>query len=489
MKTSRDRASIANQPTMISFQSHASKTIRSCSKYSEDGRSLLYTYRKFITPSALLEIWNGILEEVSATEGNPELVNISEFMYLWMSEFWTQDFNQTEQETIQKTIVKLPNAKSFKFLLLKLASDRNRACKIYHSEEQRVAINRERTIRSKSFAFGYGRDEGDVGRNLQQAKGNLSSRNLLVPSPSSGCVPQTTNSDPTMSRSRSSSRANVDELFGKRERSATISDVTALNNFSKWTPVELANAITFQFSNKFLALSPLDFLKKIGWGTKKEDTPAFSAMVNCFNKTSRWVITEVMHQTDKESQVGVITKMIAIAKRLENMQNYDATLAVLCGLSHYSVQNLKEAWAALPERAKEEYSAIEKLLSPINNFRGYTAKVATGINGAAVPYVGIILRDLTFLMENKAVNSEGQINLELIRGIANRLFIIRSCQTEVYTLVVPEILMSFLDSVVVMSDDEKLHKLFCERNTVRKKFWSFNTLRKMVGSSSSSTTL
>ncbi|PRP83846.1 Rap guanine nucleotide exchange factor (GEF) 4 isoform 1, partial [Planoprotostelium fungivorum] len=474
------------------FETFAKNIMVTCVKESLETKVFLYTYRRYRPPEILVELWATTAQSMLSTN-DPALNNVTTFLYMWMTDFWNHgDFRTSDQEVIQKMIPQLPNSNGFKFLLLRLASEKRtpKSCKVYSSQEERM--EKMKHLRSKSFS--------PQRPASPQNMSNLSSNNLKIPtlissdpnhsittrsstrnvrSPTidagEASVSITLNEYKPMGRSRSNTRADDGPPI-------IFSQVTALADFGRFTDLELASAITYQFSKRFMMLSPVHICQHVGWTLgKKESSKEIVELIATFNKTSRWVITEILSQSEREAQINVICKMIAIAKHCEALQNFDGCLAILCGLSHYSVQNMKELWHQLPENAMKEYKELEAVMSPLKNFRGYNEKVAKGIDAPAVPYLGIIMRDITFMMENKIYTSDGHMNVDLMTQIYHKLSIIKTCQGSVYDLIVPPILMGFLDSVKVMSDDERLHEIFLERSNTktRRKAFSFRSIRKV----------
>jgi len=455
---------------LVAFSTQANKIMTTATKDSDESKIFLYTYRKYRPPEVLLDIWTKTASQMIESQDKDlvkyvirchfrsKLVSVAAFMNLWMSEFWNQDFKVSEQEIIQKYIPRLPGGNGFKFLLLRLASEKRtpRTPRVYSTEEERDT--KLKNLRSLSFS-----PSKPVDHNRTPSIFSTSSRNLFI----------TKSDTEPITRSRSNTRAEV--------QPSRLDDVTALANFGRFTTDQLANSITYQFSVKFLQINPCDVCTHVGWSQTKMESTQIQEMIRTFNKTSRWVITEVLSQPALDAQIHVVEKMIEIAKKCEELQNFDGMLAIICGLSHYSIQNLKELWRDLPPEQMARYKEIEEMMSPLKNFRGYNERISAGLEGPAIPYIGIIMRDITFLMENKIYNADGTMNHDLMTQVWKKLSIIRTCQTQLYNLVVPAHLLDFLDSVRVMSDDDRLHEIFLERSVPRrKKAFSLNTLRKKI---------
>jgi hypothetical protein len=66
------------------------------------------------------------------------------------------------------------------------------------------------------------------------------------------------------------------------------------------------------------------------------------------------------------------------------------------GLNHNSVQRLKGLWEQISDKAREQWSEMDVLMSPQHNFRHYRHELKKR-KAPVLPYFGIYLRDFTFI--------------------------------------------------------------------------------------------
>lgn len=169
-------------------------------------------------------------------------------------------------------------------------------------------------------------------------------------------------------------------------------------------------------------------------------------MIEMFNRISHWVINEILIQKEGALQRAVLQKMIRIAKviertrrcnspsqRLTKIGNFDATLAIVSGLNSFGIQRLRGLWSRLDERHSDDFNKLDALFLPVGNFRNYNAALAEH-KGPLLPYVGVFLRDLTFVAENPSIDSNGKIDFSVCRSISDRCDVMMSYQKEAFRL-------------------------------------------------------
>ena len=80
------------------------------------------------------------------------------------------------------------------------------------------------------------------------------------------------------------------------------------------------------------------------------------------------------------------------------------------GLNHNSVQRLKGLWERISDKAREQWSEMDVLMSPQHNFRHYRHELKKR-KLPVLPYFGIYLRDFTFINDgNQQYKPDGTPN-------------------------------------------------------------------------------
>jgi son of sevenless-like protein len=104
--------------------------------------------------------------------------------------------------------------------------------------------------------------------------------------------------------------------------------------------------LNLMFVDLFRAVCPIEFLNK-GWQkhNKMVLAPNITMLINRFNEVSFWVSTQILTAKDKKEQKKVLKKFIKIAKKCEELHNFNSLMEILSSLNSASVSRLKNLWA------------------------------------------------------------------------------------------------------------------------------------------------
>ncbi|ETN80353.1 RasGEF domain protein [Necator americanus] len=102
--------------------------------------------------------------------------------------------------------------------------------------------------------------------------------------------------------------------------------------------------------------------------------------------------------------------------------------AITLGLSNIAVSRLTHVWERLPAKLRRQFAEFESLLDPSRNHRPYRALVAK-MSPPLIPFVPLLLKDLTFIHEGNKTYYNGLVNFEKMHMIANILRSFRQCKS------------------------------------------------------------
>ncbi|PRP89263.1 hypothetical protein PROFUN_02137 [Planoprotostelium fungivorum] len=409
----------------------------------------LITYRRFLSPVQLLNIWEehsqginrSLTSGVSACDGfvlnASDLIftlnRAADFLYRWMDKFFFIDFpRKKERLRILELFERPPCCGTLED-------------KTYRKRQFQLLSIRLYFLRDKKFSYS---------RKVQKISFKLTTTTPTISSSSDSLL--SSNSSDKMSDEA------TQYILSNIEKSEVLSFVKQ--------PTELvALSLTLDMSAAFINLNPIDFLSKSGWNRhlpkQKEETPSsLDLLIQKFNHLSSWVTTEIVTELNKSVQLEIAERMIRVAKKCEMLGNYDSCLAIISGLNNFAVQRLKGMWNAISERARMDYKYLDDLMSPASNFRLYQEDMATR-KGAVVPYIGVLMRDFTFLNENETIVN-GQVDASLLRLIKKRMSYIQEKQVDHYEgyNVDPQQVLGFLRVTTLINNEEELYEksLQCE---------------------------
>ncbi|XP_032427093.1 ras-specific guanine nucleotide-releasing factor RalGPS2 isoform X4 [Xiphophorus hellerii] len=261
------------------------------------------------------------------------------------------------------------------------------------------------------------------------------------------------NTAATASEKSSSSESLSDKASSELKKSfdAVVFDVL------KVTPEEYAGQITLMDAPVFKAIQP-DELSSCGWNKKEKHSsaPNVVAFTRRFNQTSFWVVREILHAQTLKIRAEVLSLYIRTAKKLCDMNNLHAVMAVVSGLQSAPIFRLTKTWALLSRKDKSTFDRLDYLMSKEDNYKRLRDFISSQSMVSCIPYLGMYLSDLTYI--DSAYPSTGSIleNEQRSNLMNNILRIIsdlqRSCTYDIPVL--PHI-QKYLNSVRYIEELQK----------------------------------
>ncbi|XP_075943594.1 ras-specific guanine nucleotide-releasing factor RalGPS2 isoform X3 [Anarhichas minor] len=225
----------------------------------------------------------------------------------------------------------------------------------------------------------------------------------------------------------------------------------------KVTPEEYAGQITLMDAPVFQAIQPEE-LSSCGWNKKEKHSsaPNVVAFTRRFNQTSFWVVREILHAQTLKIRAEVLSLYIRTAKKLCDMNNLHAVMAVVSALQSAPIFRLTKTWALLSRKDKATFDRLDYLMSKEDNYKRLRDFISSQSMVSCIPYLGMYLSDLTYI--DSAYPSTGSIleNEQRSNLMNNILRIIsdlqRSCTYDV--LVLPHV-QKYLNSVRYIEELQK----------------------------------
>ncbi|XP_033821631.1 ras-specific guanine nucleotide-releasing factor RalGPS2-like isoform X2 [Periophthalmus magnuspinnatus] len=176
----------------------------------------------------------------------------------------------------------------------------------------------------------------------------------------------------------------------------------------KVTPEEYAGQITLMDAPVFKAIQPEE-LSSCGWNKKEKHSsaPNVVAFTRRFNQTSFWVVREILHAQTLKIRAEVLSLYIRTAKKLCDMNNLHAVMAVVSALQSAPIFRLTKTWALLSRKDKATFDRLDYLMSKEDNYKRLRDYISSQSMVACIPYLGMYLSDLTYI--DSAYPSTGSI--------------------------------------------------------------------------------
>ncbi|XP_013862019.1 rap guanine nucleotide exchange factor 1b isoform X8 [Austrofundulus limnaeus] len=198
----------------------------------------------------------------------------------------------------------------------------------------------------------------------------------------------------------------------------------------------------------------------------EEKSPNLTQFTEHFNNMSYWVRSLIIQQEKAQDREKLLLKFIKIMKHLRKLNNFNSYLAILSALDSAPIRRLE--WQKQTSEGLEEYCT---LIDSSSSFRAYRAALAE-VEPPCIPYLGLILQDLTFVHLGNPDLIDGKVNFSKRWQQFNILDSMRRFQQAHYELKRNEDIISFFNDFSDHLAEEALWELSLKikpRNITRRK--------------------
>jgi hypothetical protein len=206
-----------------------------------------------------------------------------------------------------------------------------------------------------------------------------------------------------------------------------------------------------------------------------------------FNQVGNWVASTILTFDELEQRVDALEQFILIAKHCLDLRNYSSMMAIImAGLGSAPIRRLHRTWEGVSKVHMEMFKQMDTILESKSNYKNYRDKLSiTPV--PAVPYIGVFLKDLTFIADgNPDYIRGGLVNLHKRRQVYQKLEEITHFQQEHYNYhTVPE-LQAYLLGFHPIPDEELHSKSNILEPRIRRSQSHNSTRAKSTSSSTSS---
>lgn len=204
----------------------------------------------------------------------------------------------------------------------------------------------------------------------------------------------------------------VNLLFDKWYTSCqtTFSQVIEIEyNLVELNSFEFAKQLTLIESRIFLSIKSEELVS--GNFTSKKSkmnlSPNFSRSLLFTNLLSEYVLDSILLPgLSMKKRILRFKNWLNVGLSCYYLKNFNSLAAIIISLQNHILSRLDEIWNGLPEKYKNLFKDLMKIIHPDNNYKGYRFKISkildendTKSSTPLVPYINLFLQDLTFIDE------------------------------------------------------------------------------------------
>ncbi|CAF1011180.1 unnamed protein product [Adineta ricciae] len=144
----------------------------------------------------------------------------------------------------------------------------------------------------------------------------------------------------------------------------------------------------------FKSITP-DELTSCSWSSKSKLVKAFHIVqfTRRFNQVNFWTQGELLRADILKNRIEILSHFIRIAKKLFELNNINACMAVVMALQSAPIYRLQKTWAGLSKRDRSTFTTLKDLVSSDENWK----RLRQHLNQTklpCIPYLGIYLTDI-----------------------------------------------------------------------------------------------
>lgn len=201
----------------------------------------------------------------------------------------------------------------------------------------------------------------------------------------------------TAANSISNSNGNSNNLFFNASLPLIKSKKLKLLNIE---PYIFATQLTIMEHELYLRISMFECLDR-AWGNKYGNMGGsvnISKFIMNANQLTNYVSYTIVKQRDIKKRSRYIQYFISVAQHCKELNNYSSMTAIISALYSSPIYRLKNTWKTIPRNYTKILSALNNLMDSKKNFSNYRAQLRGMKDIACVPFFGIYLSDLTFIV-------------------------------------------------------------------------------------------
>ncbi|CAH2302243.1 rap guanine nucleotide exchange factor-like 1 [Pelobates cultripes] len=188
---------------------------------------------------------------------------------------------------------------------------------------------------------------------------------------------------------------------------------------------DLANHLSAFHWELFSCIHELEFVDYVFHAERgRRETANLELLLQRCSEVQHWVSTQTLLCEGPARRTQLLKKFIKTAAICKQNQDLLSFFAIVMGLDNGAVSRLRVTWEKLPGKFKNLFRKFENLTDPCRNHKSYREMV-TRMRPPVIPFIPLILKDLTFLHEGSKTFLDGLVNVEKMHAIAEKVRTVR----------------------------------------------------------------
>lgn len=233
-------------------------------------------------------------------------------------------------------------------------------------------------------------------------------------------------------------------------------------------PRDIAEQLALRSSTLLGEIDVNEFLHQ-AWAKPGAEyaAPCILNFIGFFNKISQWMATEVVMEKEMSSRVAKLSHILDIAQASLDLGDFSSTYSIASALMGAPISRLKQTWQCVDEKRIQISGALNKLGDNTGNYRSYRSLLLQKAGSRVIPYLGLMLSDLTFTEEGNPnfLNDSDLINFTKFRIIHKVLDEVATYQSHSYRDISENTdLMAMIEAADRIEDEDAMYNesLRCE---------------------------
>jgi len=224
-----------------------------------------------------------------------------------------------------------------------------------------------------------------------------------------------------------------------------------------WGPQEAAEQLCIIESALFSRIGNSEILRYFTCKgeNKTKAAPNLTAIFDHFNRMSLFFMWSVASQRYLVDRIKVLEFLILLAGECLQLNNFSSLMQIMSALEHGSTSRFKNAWENVPKHLKQQFRSLTRLSCTDSRFKELRMAMRKA-QGPSVPYLGIVLNELSGVVEALPNYIEGDlINFTKMRRFTRLVTDVLQYQKDPYEFTfIPEISKVLLHTPIPGNEDD-----------------------------------